>query len=286
MNGPNLFLLCAPRSGSTQMVHWLNSHPDISASAIKEPTYFGHQGLADAPARFRDVPPHRAIGKPALRYQFTITTRLDDYRALFAPLSARYALDASTATLTAPNAAQDIKRLFPTSRFIAITRNPLERAISHYKLARRMGRARHSLGQEVHRELKTPLPEFEQYLLRFRHAQSAMATFEHAFGKKAILHIAFEEMVANPGAVLSQCARFLEIEDSFDLTIKAQNQGALPRFEGINHWAEEYGIKTQLRRFLPNALKPILRRAWFKPRWDEVINDQDIMALAKALKAP
>ena len=40
MSTPNLFLIAAPRAGSTQLAYWMDSHPDISLSRVKEPNYF------------------------------------------------------------------------------------------------------------------------------------------------------------------------------------------------------------------------------------------------------
>ena len=34
MSTPNLFLIAAPRAGSTQLAYWMDSHPDISQAAI------------------------------------------------------------------------------------------------------------------------------------------------------------------------------------------------------------------------------------------------------------
>ncbi|ASJ11450.1 sulfotransferase [Thermococcus thioreducens] len=37
---PNLFIVGEPRSGTTSLYHYLNQHPEIFMSPIKEPNHF------------------------------------------------------------------------------------------------------------------------------------------------------------------------------------------------------------------------------------------------------
>ena len=37
---PNFFIVGAPKAGSTSLYHYLDQHPDIYMSPIKEPNYF------------------------------------------------------------------------------------------------------------------------------------------------------------------------------------------------------------------------------------------------------
>src|SRR4051812_38262537 len=40
---PNLFLVGAPKAGTTSLYHYLDQHPEIFMSPIKEPCYFASE---------------------------------------------------------------------------------------------------------------------------------------------------------------------------------------------------------------------------------------------------
>lgn len=109
-NVPNLFILGAAKSGTSSLHDILGQHPDIHASAVKEPTFF-----CDS---------------------FQITTNPIEYFNLFAsdrPLR----MEASHAYLTNPATAPVLRALFPEARFIVTLREPRRRAYSLYRHMRR-----------------------------------------------------------------------------------------------------------------------------------------------------
>ena len=62
---PNFFLVGAPKAGSTSLNHYLDQHPQIYMSPIKEPHYFADE---IRPANFDDEMRRRAEpGLAALR---------------------------------------------------------------------------------------------------------------------------------------------------------------------------------------------------------------------------
>ena len=43
---PNFFVIGAPRSGTTSLYEYLDAHPDVFMSTVKEPDFFIHPSLA------------------------------------------------------------------------------------------------------------------------------------------------------------------------------------------------------------------------------------------------
>jgi len=106
---PNLFLIGAPKCGTTAMSHYLAGHPQIFMSeqaGVKEPWFFARD--LDAPWR--------------------ICKHLDDYLSLFdnIPQDIHYLGEASTGYLYSDNAIPDILAVSPDARFIAMVRNPID----------------------------------------------------------------------------------------------------------------------------------------------------------------
>ena len=286
MTMPNLFLVAAPRTGSTQLAHWLASHPDVNLSLVKEPNFFAaHEFDPDyvTASHLNDIDPTRRVSRPT---QFAVFRDPDRYAALFDDMTTPWRMDASTSYLSCPEAPARIHTSCPGAKVILLTRDPFTRAISHYKLAQRTGRTRARLGDEIAAELTGQLPLAARYLLRHSQQESGVARFRAAFGDQSH-HLTFEDMVDSPRLALDQIARFLSIDrHGFDLTAKARNSGAEPRFARLNAALLRCGLKTQIRRALPLWAKPHLRRLWFDETRNAFIHPNDIAALRTALESP
>ncbi len=102
---PNLFLVGAPKSGSTALWSYLGEHPDIFMAG-KEYHFFGS-----------DLAYH------GTRPRIT----LEDYLSRFAGATVeRYRGDASIGYLSSHRAAREIHDLSPEARIVAILRNPVD----------------------------------------------------------------------------------------------------------------------------------------------------------------
>ncbi|WP_224826117.1 sulfotransferase [Cognatishimia sp. MH4019] len=285
---PNLFLIAAPRAGSTQLSQWLASHADIGLPKIKEPNHFSaHEFDPDYVARshLNDVDPARFIarGQP-IAMQFAVFREPAHYAALFAPLTQRYRLDASTSYLACPQAPALIRTACPDAKLIILTRDPLQRALSHYHLARRTGRTRASLASELRAEQEETLPLAGRYLLRPSRQAEAVARYQQTFHENRICLLRFEDMIAAPQKALTHIARWLDIDPTgFDLTQTARNASAAPRLPALNAALHRCGLKTALRAALPRSVKHHLKPLWFGASLPKV-PASEVAALREALQ--
>src|SRR5580704_16187248 len=114
MNGvlrrPNLFIIGAMKSGTTTLHEYLDSHPQIAMSRVKEPGFFVEE--------------------------LTHRQGEDWYLSLFDQDSCfRYRGESSTHYTKLPvyqGVAERLFRFSPDARLIYIMRNPFERTMSHY----------------------------------------------------------------------------------------------------------------------------------------------------------
>lgn len=110
MRRPNLFILGAPKCGTTAMATWLSAHPEVFVSPVKEPHYFSEE--------------HR------------LTPTLEKYEALFVdadPQHHRWVCEASVWHLFSDTAVPNILDYAPDARFIVMVRNPLDMAPSMHE---------------------------------------------------------------------------------------------------------------------------------------------------------
>jgi hypothetical protein len=289
MSWPNLFLIAAPRAGSTQLARWLDSHPDIALAPIKEPNHFSaHEFPCDYVARHHldDVNPARYVRSLRRRpAQFAIFRDAGHYRALFAPLTARWRCDASTTYLACPEApAAILSACGPGARAITLTRDPVARAISHYRLALRTGRWRASLRAAIERELSPLCPLPERFVLRPSRQAEGVTRVAAVFGPERHLALTFEEMTRDPAATLARVAAFLDVDPAgFDLSREGRNASRAPRWPALNAWAQATGLKTALRRALPPRAKRALGRIYFRDFPPPLPSREEIALLEAAL---
>lgn len=110
MPRPNLFIIGAPKSGTTSLYEYLAGHPDIYVSPSKEPTYF-----------CPDVVGYR--GRPLFAYGEDEAA----YLALFDDAREEKRLcEASTRYLVSHEAARLVHEFSPDALAIAMLRNPVD----------------------------------------------------------------------------------------------------------------------------------------------------------------
>jgi hypothetical protein len=118
---PNLFIIGAPKCGTTSMFRWLAAHPEVCASNPKE-TYF----FADHELDYIKIPVNHRENS------------LSDYLKLFATTDSmtRTKMEGSTHYLYSRPALQFIAGSNPTAKIIAHVRKPSARIWSHFQYIR------------------------------------------------------------------------------------------------------------------------------------------------------
>lgn len=140
----NLFIIGAPRSGTSFLYEALGRHPEIYAPPVKEPHYY----LAGN--WFLGGPEEDAYRRPIREYLEGKRSSVwggmvedaADYGALYAPgASKRWRLEGTPNYLAegTPLAEQIAASAGHDARAIAVLRDPVDRIVSHYRLYRQHG---------------------------------------------------------------------------------------------------------------------------------------------------
>lgn len=121
---PNFVVIGSSRSGTTSLYHHLKEHPQVYVTPVLEPRFFAFEG---------DDLDYRGPGDHLLKER--VVTRAADYTALFEDVIAETAIgEVSPAYLSSASAPHRIRHYAPNAKIIAILRNPVERAISSFRL--------------------------------------------------------------------------------------------------------------------------------------------------------
>jgi hypothetical protein len=135
---PSVLIIGAQRSGTTSLFNYLAQHPDVRRPLGKEIHYF-------------DL--HHARGVRWYRGRFPFRRRLRD---------GVITLDASPYYLLHPLAPERAARLLPDVKLVAVLRDPVERAFSHYQHEVRGGRESLAFSDALDREAERLAGEEER----------------------------------------------------------------------------------------------------------------------------
>ena len=114
---PDFLVIGAFKAGTTSLHHYLDKHPRIFMTRLKEPNFFAHT-KSDPNHDNRNIFP---------------VTDLAQYERLFADARAdQLKGEASPGYLPSKQAPRKIKEQIPDIRLLATLRDPVDRAYSHY----------------------------------------------------------------------------------------------------------------------------------------------------------
>ena len=208
MRRPNLFIIGAPKSGTTSLYEYLRGHPDVFMSPMKEPFYCSPD-VVSGPRRRQ------------LRHVHDESAYLE----LFADArDERWLGEASTGYMVSEAAAGLVNEFDPAARLIAMVRNPVEvvqalhdERVSHgvediADLAQALDadddrRAGHGLP-------KGSSPLGATYVDAGRFGEQLERWFA-AFGRDRVHVIVFDDFAADTEASFQAVLRFLEIDPTY-----------------------------------------------------------------------
>jgi len=121
---PDFLIIGAQKAGTTALYAYLRWHPDITGPSFKEVSFFDR---------------HYANGERWYRAHLPVKRR-----ALVGEASPSY--------LFHPLAPERVKQMLPNARLVALLRDPVERAFSHYQHEVALGRERLSFEDAIDRE--------------------------------------------------------------------------------------------------------------------------------------
>jgi len=245
---PNFFIVGAPKAGTTALYAYLDQHPEVYMSPLKEPCYF-------APEQSQENP----------------YSSWEGYLTLYRGVRAETAIGEATACyLWSRTAAQNIAARVPHGRIIISLRNPVERAFSQYLEMLTIGATRKSFRQEIDASLSCSREGKIGYLWPFlevgRYHEQILRYFK-AFPRAQIHILLYDELVRAPAAAVAHLYDFLGVNPGFlpDLS-RRHNEPAVPKFVGISYLLKQSGAWRYLRNLVPRPPGPWLRSVMFRSR--------------------
>ncbi|MBE7463136.1 MAG: sulfotransferase domain-containing protein [Planctomycetes bacterium] len=240
---PNFLIIGGQKCASTALYWNLTQHPGVLAARKKEPNYFSYRygkGWRWYKSNFPSV--------------FSVAYRKTILR------QAVMVGEATTFYLSHPHAPSRVKERLPEIRLIAVLRNPIERAFSHYHHNMRKGSESLSFEEALDREeerLEAERATAEQdpyfrksalhyftYQTRGRYAEHLEAWYAH-FKKEQILVVSSEAYRDRPAETMQRVCAHLN----------------LPAFDGFKH--DRLNVGSYKDRMKPETRERLA--AYFRP---------------------
>jgi hypothetical protein len=237
---PDFFIVGVAKAGTTSLYEWLNRHPQIMMSPVKEPHFFSADCFEPPPGAVTSLPEYLKL----FESKRGVLVRGEASASYF-----------SHATTVGPRIAE----LVPRARIIVVLRDPVERAFSDYLMYCRQG-------VEAYPFLKAIKESKHKDVYIQRYAES-IATFIDIFGRSHVLILMFEKLRESPRCVLKQIAEFLDVdpEPMSDIQLDAENVGGIGRGRFANAvLALRHKIPIQ-KLPAPAVLKKAIRSSLLKP---------------------
>ncbi len=206
MTMPNFLIIGAQRAGTTSLYRYIEQHPKIYVSPLKEPQFFA---LEDDGPDFRGPYPK----------SIKLVTNMEAYLSLFRDVSDETAIgEGSTWYLYSQKAPERIRRNIANVKVVAMLRHPAERAYSNFLHCIRLGIE--PLGDFVQaiREEDARVCNnwgFPWYYKRKGFYYSQLKRYFDKFDPSQIRVCLHDDFRAHPISIIQDVFRFLEVDDTF-----------------------------------------------------------------------
>ena len=255
---PNFIIIGAQKSGTTSLYHYLNQHPEVFMSPIKE-THFLDYG----DGKRMDGGRGRVPGPPV--------TSFEQYESLFDGVCGEKAVGEATPTyIYLPDSPGLIRHHMPGAKLVAILRDPVDRAYSAFQHAVRNGKEplrdfAAALAEEDRRVERNWHPIFHYKTRGFYHAQ--LTRYGDALEEDRLRVYLYEDLRNDQLGLMRDIFGFLGVDEAFTPdTSTRYNISGVPRNRAVGTLAKRVGgLIPALKRVVPfEARQRIKRRVFVK----------------------
>jgi len=290
---PNFLIVGAAKSGTTSLYYYLNEHPEIYMSPIKEPHFLIGIDFSN-------------IDEKGGRYDKLnkVIYRLEDYLNLFKNVKEEKAIGEATVGYlffyreTIPN----IKKYLKDPKIVILLRDPVDRAFSHYMHHVRDGYETLYFEEALKMEEKRKNWWYGYQYTKLGFYYKQVKAYLDNFSNVRIY--LFDDLKKDSLKVVQDIYRFLEVDDSFvppSIGIKFNVTG-IPKNKFLHEFLRKpNAIKSTLRplarlvlpdeetreRFLRKLLQKNLKKPEMKPETRDYLKrlyKEDILKLQDLIK--
>lgn len=217
----NLFIVGAPKAGTTSLHYYLNQHPSCCMSSIKEPNYFSQ---TETKKLFYNIKPIESI---------------NEYNKLFAKQT-KIIGEASVSYLYHEAVPGRIFNYNPKAKIIIILRNPVDRAFSHFSMDYRLGYCKKSL-REIIENPRDNQQEYQQYILLGKYSVQ-IKRYIDTFSEDNVKVMLYDDIQKDLMVFLHKVFSFLDIPNK-EIDLDIRNDSFMPKNYFIGYLYKSHKLR-------------------------------------------
>ncbi|MES9950277.1 MAG: sulfotransferase [Candidatus Thiodiazotropha sp.] len=221
---PNLFIVGAPKCGTTALATYLDNHPQVSISKPKEPLFFA----TDLNHKWR-------------------TDSKEDYKKCFVNhMNEKIVGEGTVWYLMSKNAAKEIFEYNPKSKIIIMLRNPIDMMYSLHSqflltCNENIASFYDALCAQEHRKRGLSLPANSHFIAGLQYYEVAdyavqIKRYLKVFPREQIKFIIFEEFIKDTDKIYKDILRYLNLNDTVSIKYEKVNVSKIVVYPAINQF--------------------------------------------------
>ncbi|WP_114752524.1 sulfotransferase family protein [Pleomorphovibrio marinus] len=240
---PNLFIIGSVKCGTTSLFNFLQESEDVFFPKQKEPHFFIQN--------FQCFP---FSGPDDLCFYERYAKNIEEYEKLFLNAGNNKIVgEASTMYLSVPSTAHRIKEYNPEAKIIAVIRDPVSRAYSHFLHHVRDGTAfTKDFSKWIEMEESGKLNDWAPHrrLIEIGMYGKHLRQYFDCFDRTQILVIKFDDLIGSPSSTLINVCEFLNISSKIArIKLQKHNASGMPTNPAFHN--AYLGSLRFIRRNLP-----------------------------------
>src|SRR4051812_32902128 len=198
---PNYLVIGAAKAGTTSLATYLSHHPQAFVAAQKEVNFFDdywNLGVNWYRRQFEGARDAAAVGEASVSYLFR------------------------------PEAPPRMAEVVPDAKLVALLRDPVDRAYSHYWFARGWGSEKRPFSEAIAGDEHDDDPG-RAYLARGRYVHQLRRVCEF-FPREQLLVLLFDDLRDDPGATFGKVCRFIGVDERAAPSNVGETYNVMPTF--------------------------------------------------------
>jgi len=243
-----IFIVGAPKAGTTSLHYYLNEHPEILMSSVKEPDFFSDKEIVDQ----------------GLYYGTTRINTSQKYHNLFQEKKdSKIFGESSVSYLFYPEVPKRIKEYNTDAKIIIMLRNPVDRAFSHYLMDFRLGLISDEFEDVFNK--KEGL-KFQQYFLLGNY-YSQVKRYYDEFSKENVHIIWYSDFKKDAEKEIQKVFKFIGIDLDYKVNFETvHNSFSMPKNKIIRKIYSVIWLRKLLSFLLPSTFVRFTKSTLFKKR--------------------
>lgn len=293
---PNFLIVGAVKAGTTSLHEYLQMHPQVYMSPVKETNYFSDADMlfdhfnVDYRQDINVALDKYLAGPMDTKIHIAHVRTAEQYALLYKNVRNELAIgEVSNSYLYCPGTAARIRAELPDAKIVMILRNPIERLYSQFLMNVKLGKiAERDLLKEIAADQAKAIKGWgvSHLYLEVGAYYAQVKRYFDLFPKEQIKVMFYDDYKRDPKKAMRDLFTFLGVDPAFEPDMSQRyNEAGMPRFGKLNYWLTQIGVYGLVKRLFSAGLKEKLKSLIYTRKNIPTIQPEEKVWLVEYYKA-